>query len=168
MTVEDTLEPIQPITDTPYGALVIHNDVLCAPTSLCTWSDAKPAVYCQLPPHTLNPVCLEVNKGIGLLGCYSDPACGGLIPESKTDEILKENPHYLKILKKQENRIKEQKSKKEFPVYAIIILLVLLVIWSAFLMMFFYKKRRISRTPKRSASRRTLSGAGKTGRPSSK
>jgi hypothetical protein len=167
MNIENTLEPIEPITDTPYGALVIHNDILCAPTSLCTWSDSKPAVYCQLPPHTLNPVCLEVNKGIGLLGCYDDPSCGGLVLESKTEELLEKNPEYRTILKKQENNIKKQQKKKKFPVYAIIILSIVLVILLV-LMMFIYKKRRITQIQRRSASRRILSGAGRTARPVNK
>lgn len=169
INIENTLEPIEPITDTPYGALVIQNDVLCAPTSLCTWSDSKPAVYCQLPPHTLNPVCLEVNKGIGLLGCYDDPSCGGLVLESKTEQLLKENPEYIQILKNQENKIKKQ--QKKFPVYAIIILSIVLVILLVFLMMFAYKKhkkRRLTRIQRRSASRRILSGAGRTARPLNK
>lgn len=170
--MDETLEPIQPIMDTPYGALVIHNDILCAPTSLCTWTDDKPEVYCQLPVHTLSPVCREVNKGIGLLGCYNDSTCGGMIPESKTDQILKENPDYISILRKQENKIKKkQQSKKKFPLYAIIILLIVLVIWSAFLASFLYKKykkHRFTRIQKRSASHKILSGAGKTGRLSSK
>jgi hypothetical protein len=184
MIVEETLEPIQPIEETPYGALVIHNDVLCTPTSLCTWSDAKPAVYCRLPPHTLNPVCQEVNKGIGLMGCYEDATCGGMVPVSKTQRLLEQNPQYKAILHAHEQKLgKEKKKASPQPFrWAYVLMIVVLVLLSLLTVALLghqtykvYKKRRhfkkkklISQTPKRSAFRRILSGAGKTGRPSSR
>lgn len=181
MTVENTLEPIQPIEETPYGALVIHNDVLCTPTSLCTWADAKPAVYCRLPPHTLNPVCQEVNKGIGLMGCYEEATCGGMVPVSKTRRLLEQNPHYRAIIRTNEQKLERKKHKKSkhatWTYGLIIVVLVMLSLLVAALLGHHsykaYKKRRhvkknIIQTPKRSASRTISSGAGKTVRPSSR
>lgn len=105
-----TLEPINPIDKTPYGAFVIHNDLVCTPTSLCTWKQEekknKPVVYCHLPQHTLNPVCQETNKGVGLLNCFEEPTCGGLVPLTTTKKILRENPHYIEVIHKEE--IKEK------------------------------------------------------------
>ena len=184
MIVENTLEPIQPIEETPYGALVIHNDVLCTPTSLCTWADAKPAVYCRLPPHTLNPVCQEVNKGIGLMGCYEEPTCGGMVPVSKTQRLLRQNPHYQAIIRaneqKLEKRRKHTKSKNLTWMYVVIVvvLVVLSMLVAALLGHHTYKvykerrhlkkKQIITQTPKRSTSRTISSGVGKTERPSSR
>ena len=183
MTIEETLEPIEPIEETPYGALVIHNDVLCTPTSLCTWADAKPAVYCRLPPHTLNPVCREVNKGIGLMGCYEEATCGGMVPVSKTRRLLEQNPHYQAIIRANEEKLGKKKKKRSKPSpWAYVLMIVVLVLLSLLMATLLghktykvYKKRRhltkktiITRTPKRSASHTISSGAGKTGRPSSR
>lgn len=181
MTVENTLEPIHPIEETPYGALVIHNDVLCTPTSLCTWSDAKPAVYCRLPPHTLNPVCQEVNKGIGLMGCYEDATCGGIIPVSKTRRLLEQNPHYRTIIRANEQKLQQKKKKSKNLTLSYALMMLVLVLLSVLVMFLLghhtykvYKKRKLHRkksitqTQRRSASRTILSGAGKTVRPSSK
>lgn len=179
MTVEKTLEPINPIEETPYGALVIQNDVLCTPTSLCTWSDSRPAIYCRLPPHTLNPICQEVNKGIGLVGCYEDATCGGMVPVSKTRSLLEQKPHYRAIIRVNEEKLRGKKKSNNFTMYYIMIVavLVLLSLLVAALLGHqtykVYKKRKLHRkkinqTQRRSASRTTLSGAGKIVRPSSK
>jgi len=178
-TVENTLEPINPMEETPYGALIIGNDVLCTPTSLCTWSDdAKPAVYCQLPPHTLSPVCQQVNKGIGLMGCYDEPTCGGLMPASRTKRLLEEKPHYVAIIRNEEKKLQKQKTN----MLATVVLGLVLVILT-FLVVFLlgrqtykvYKKRKfmrkkhaITQTRKHSASHKILSGAGKTEKPVNK
>lgn len=165
---EDTLlEPIQPIRETPYGALVIRNDLLCTPTSLCTWSDAKPAVYCRLPPHTLNPVCQEVNKGIGLMGCYEEATCGGMVPVSKTQRILEQNPHYRAAIRAKEKKLGSIQKPHRLSTSDAIIMMVVLVVLSLLFGHMFYRKW-FTRTRRRSASGRTWSGAGKTGRPSNK
>ena len=180
MTVENTLEPINPIEETPYGALVIHNDVLCTPTSLCTWADAKPAVYCRLPPHTLNPVCREVNKGIGLMGCYEEATCGGMVPVSKTQRLLRQNPHYQAIIRDNEQKLQAKKKNSNDLTWSYILIIVVLVLLSVLVVALFghqtykvYKKRKLHRkkinqTQRHSASRRISSGAGKTARPSSR
>ena len=170
----NTLEPIHPIKETPYGALVIHNDVLCTPTSLCTWSGVKPEVYCKLPPHTLNPVCQQVNKGIGLLGCYEEATCGGMSPISKTNQILAQNPHYQTIIRTAEQRLKRGITKKrDFTTLALFSVLVFL---SFMVLLLFgrhgykmYKKRRlfskkvpfITRNRMHSTSHKISSDAGK-------
>lgn len=176
---DETLEPIQPVDETPYGALIIGNDVLCTPTSLCTWSDTKPAMYCQLPQHTLNPVCKKISEEIGVIGCYDDPTCGGIVRQTTTKRILAENPQYMAIIKKHEkkllNRRKQQKSKQRLE-YIFIIIFILLIFGLIIVMgQKTYKKykklnkpRSVSRTPMRSTSRKTLSGAGKIARPLSK
>jgi hypothetical protein len=178
-TTEDTLEPIHPIEETPYGALVVHNDVLCTPTSLCTWSNAKPAVYCQLPPHTISPVCQEVNKGIGLMGCYDEPTCGGLLPASRTKRLLEEKPHYVAIIRNQEKKLQNQ--EKSSNILATLVLSLILGILSFLVVLLLarqtyktYKKRKsmrkthINQTRKHSASHRISTGAGKTGKPVNK
>lgn len=156
---EETLEPINPLYDTPYGALLIENNVLCTPTSLCTWKDNKPSVYCQLPQHTLNPVCQETNKGIGLLGCYNEPTCGGMIPRVITKKILHEKPHYIEIIKKEE--VKQEKKKKLYTsrkkqkrilyflitVICFLNLLLLILLW--FLKKRHYKRKRNNLTQSR-------------------
>lgn len=102
---EPTLEPIHPIEQTPYGAFIISRDVVCTPTSLCTWNDdGKPAVYCKLPEHTLNPICQTVNQGIGLLGCHQENTCGGIVRPSTSQKILKENPQYMVAIQKEEEK----------------------------------------------------------------
>lgn len=168
--LEDTLEPVQPIEETPYGALVIRNNLLCTPTSLCTWSDTKPAVYCRLLPHTLNPVCQEVNKGIGLIGCYEEATCGGMVPVSKTQRILEQNPHYSAIIHAKEKKLKTiQKSQPLSTPYTIVVAtLVVLSLLVVVLLGHHAYQKWFTRTRKRSASGRTWIGAGKTGKPSNK
>ena len=165
---EETLEPIHPIEETPYGAIIIHNDVLCTPTSLCTWADTKPAVYCRLPPHTRNPVCQEVNKGIGLMGCYEEATCGGMVPPSRTRELLEQNPQYRTVLRTKEWQL--EKAQRPASTTTDVLVMTIMGMLSLFLIVLLtkqaykaYRKRPASiRTPRHSASGRTLSGAGKT------
>jgi hypothetical protein len=174
MTNNETLEPINPIGNTPYGAMIIKSDVFCSPTSLCTWSENKPAVYCQLPPHTLNPICQDVNKGIGMIGCYSDATCGGLIPISRSQRTLAENPHYMTMLKEKEAKVIEMENKKQTRVFfdrvGIILITVLVPIWAIMTIGGYYyhshRKRlkkhvKLTRTPTLLKTRRISSGAGR-------
>ena len=170
--MEPTLEPINPIQETPYGAIIIHNDILCTPTSLCTWSDGKPAPFCQLPIHTLNPVCEKPQKGIGLWGCYKEPTCGGLVRLGETEKILKNKPHYLNIIQNEENKIKRKKQKKilEWD-YALIVIVVLMVLLLIILVAWANKTRRRKRhmkhhpriqSPTHSRTGRISSGVART------
>lgn len=179
---DSTLEPIHPIEETPYGALIIHNDILCTPTSLCTWSDMKPAVYCRLPPHTRNPVCLEVKKGIGLLGCFDEPSCGGIVPVSRTKEILDQNPQYRAMIRTNENKLKRTKKSKNKKMNRLFIFLFLFfflfVIFMFGLELYqMYRKRKfvqkkktynLIQSRKHSTSRKISTGVGKIGKPSSR
>jgi hypothetical protein len=142
---EETLEPIHPIGKTPYGALLIEENVLCTPTSLCTWDEQKKAtVYCKLPQHTLNPVCQKTNQGIGLVGCYAENTCGGLVHQTTTKKLLEERPHYKEVIHKEKNIYYLLIS-----VLCLLILLFFALVWLT--KTYFHKKRKrnVSQTQKR-------------------
>lgn len=146
--MDETLEPINPITDTPFGALIIGNDVLCTPTSLCTWSDGEPEIYCRQPSHTLNPVCQTVNTGIGLIDCYSEPTCGGMTRPETTERILQKNPQYHGIIRNEEER-QQPRLKLD---YAWIVMIVMMIVLLLILIQYEYKRHRrrhVSRSRKR-------------------
>lgn len=149
---EEILEPINPIYNTPYGALIINNDVLCTPTSLCTWKNNKPAVYCRLPQHTLNPVCKE--KNIGLLDCYNEPTCGGMVPVSTTKKLLYENPQYVNIIQKEEMKTKQyitkqKKIKKQKKIQYILIIIIVVLIILFFILVWYTKKHHYKKKKRR-------------------
>lgn len=162
---DETLEPIHPIKKTPYGALLIENNVLCTPTSLCTWDEQKKAtVYCKLPQHTLNPVCQKTNQGIGLVGCYAENTCGGLVHQTITNKLLEENPHYKKVIHQEEVKFQQEKKNKrkyfktrnEQKIHYLLISFLCLLILLFFVLVwitktYFHKKqtRWINRTQKR-------------------
>lgn len=136
--MDETLEPIRPIKDTPYGALIIGNDVLCTPTSLCTWSDGEPEIYCKQPAHTLNPVCQTVRTGIGLIDCYSEKTCGGMTRPETTERILREKPHYYDIIRSEEER-QQPPLKLD---YAWIVIIVMMIVLLIILIRYEYKRHR--------------------------
>ena len=149
--MDPTLEPINPIEETPYGAMIIQKDVVCTPTSLCTWSGDEPMVYCRLPQHTLSPECQNVAKGIGLLGCYDEPTCGGFVRKETSENILNENPEYKKLITQEEkrvhNKVKQQKMKiKQYHIILILVLFVLL--FMALLWLWGYSVRKTYRKKK--------------------
>jgi hypothetical protein len=162
---EETLEPIHPIGKTPYGALLIEENVLCTPTSLCTWDEQKKAtVYCKLPQHTLNPVCQKTNQGIGLVGCYAENTCGGLVHQTTTKKLLEERPHYKEVIHQEEVKFQQEKKKhenivkkgKEKNIYYLLISVLCLLILLFFALVwltktYFHKKRKrnVSQTQKR-------------------
>lgn len=139
--MEQTLEPINPIQETPYGAIIIHNDILCTPTSLCTWSNGNPTPFCQLPVHTLNPVCEKPQKGIGLWGCYKEPTCGGLVPADLTEKIFKKKPHYRDIIKREEQKMKKKPTVVKWD-YALVVIIVLMGFLLFILLSWKHKTRR--------------------------
>lgn len=128
--MDETLEPIRPITDTPHGALIIGGDVLCTPTSLCTWSEdgKKPEIYCKQPAHTLNPTCKTVNTGIGLIDCYSEKTCGGMVRPETTQKILRKKPHYIRIIQEEEERQRGSQWRLDYAWIIIIVMMVLLLL----------------------------------------
>lgn len=153
-----TLEPIRPVENTPYGAMIIGRDLLCTPTSLCTWSydetdgdgsvKPKPVVYCKQPEHTLNPICQRTNSGIGLMGCYDEKTCGGMAPNpSTTDELLRKKPQYINILQKEEDRVAKLQNKKRMKTNHIILISisVCLALLILILLLFAYRKHRKNR-----------------------
>lgn len=152
--MDETLEPIQPITDTPYGGMVIGYDVLCTPTSLCTWKETKPVVYCKLPQHTLNPVCKKTNQGIGLIGCYDEPTCGGMTRLGETEKILLQNPQYKNIIQKEEEQKLLKKNETKSNTIMVIVVIIILLVAVVVLFYHFYpvmikkKKRRRRRSAK--------------------
>lgn len=167
--MESTLEPINPIQETPYGAIIIHNDILCTPTSLCTWSDGKPTPFCQLPVHTLNPVCEKPQKGIGLWGCYKEPTCGGLVPPEVTEKILRKKPHYRDIIKNEENKMKRKKNTVIKWDYALVVIIVLMGVLLFILLSWRHKTRRrhkrkliTNRSRMHSKTDKILSGVART------
>lgn len=137
------LETIRPTMDTPYGAMIIGKDVLCTPTSLCTWSKEgrKPEIYCNQPEHKRNPVCQTVNKGIGLIDCYTEPTCGGMVRFGQTERILRDKPHYLRILRDEEERHTIQSELD----YAWVVIIVMTTVLLMILLGFGYKVHRRSR-----------------------
>lgn len=161
---EETLEPIYPIEKTPYGALLIEDTILCTPTSLCTWDEQKKAtVYCKMPQHTLNPVCQKTNQGIGLVGCYAENTCGGLVHQTTTKKLLEENPNYKQVIHQQEVKFQQEKNKrkyfkkrKEKKIYYLLISVLCLLILLFFSLVwltktYFHKRRskRVSQNQKR-------------------
>lgn len=152
--MDETLEPIRPIKNTPYGALIIGGDVLCTPTSLCTWSEEgrTPEIYCKQPAHTLNPVCQTVNTGIGLIDCYSEKTCGGMIRPETTQKILKKNPHYIRIIQEEEERQRNPQWRLD---YAWIVIIVMMIVLLLTLLGYEYKahirrrRHRLSQSRKR-------------------
>lgn len=165
--MEQNLEPINPIQETPYGAIVIHNDILCTPTSLCTWSDGNPTPFCQVPLHTLNPVCEKPIQGIGLWGCYKEPTCGGLVRLGDTEKILKNKPHYWNIIQKEEKKIKKKEKKQLEWDYALIVIVVLMVLLLIILVAWANKTRKgrrhlTNRSPTHSKTGRISSGVART------
>lgn len=183
--MEETLEPIHSIDETPYGEIIIGKDVLCTPTSLCTWEDSRPVVYCKQPQHTLNPICKTVNKGIGLLGCYKEATCGGNIPTFLSEQILEQNPHYRTILQKEEQKVRNPSPPKD-KMSIFILGMVPVVLFLIMCMIYYFSQHKklkewwrhklikhvlrkkstsITQNPKRSTFRKISSGAVKTGKP---
>lgn len=182
----NTLEPINPIQRTPYGAIIIDYDVMCTPTSLCTWSvdengSPKPVVYCQKPEHTLNPICQQTNRGIDLIGCYAEPTCGGIVSNArKTKDILRKKPHYINIIKEEEKSMKQLKRKRQKEEFTNHVLLISITVCLALiviaLLLYAYSKRRrysrrkrqISQNLKRPTSRKISPDVGKIVKPLNK
>lgn len=94
----DELDKINRIQETPYGAILIGNDKMCTPTSLCTWDEGRPVSYCRVPLHTLNPVCQKDRESVRLLGCYREATCGGIIRPDVSQRLIQENPHYASLI----------------------------------------------------------------------
>jgi len=172
-----TLEPINPIQYSPYGAFIINNEMVCTPTSLCTWQNGETKPYCSLSLHTRSPTCVdEEQSGLIIEGCYQEKTCGGKIDPVRNKIILQNNPDYIKMIQNHEQNLikfnppphtKKRNIVAEKHTIDIVfyLLISLLSIWIVILVLyFFFKKKKKTSVHKKHTSLKRSSSLSKSRR----